>query len=53
MFTLLEYTPEQAAQVADQIMKFETRLAKVTFTRLEQRNPYLTYKIINALNYLR
>ncbi|HPV56177.1 MAG TPA: M13 family metallopeptidase, partial [Tenuifilaceae bacterium] len=43
MFTLLEYTPEQAAQVADQIMKFETRLAKVTFTRLEQRNPYLTY----------
>ncbi len=43
MFTLLEYTPEQATQVADQIMKFETRLAKVTFTRLEQRNPYLTY----------
>ncbi|BDX39520.1 endothelin-converting protein [Tenuifilaceae bacterium CYCD] len=43
MFTLLEYTPEQAATVADQIMKFETRLAKVTQTRLEQRNPYLTY----------
>lgn len=43
IFVLLEYTPEQAAQVADQIMKLETRLAKVTQTRLEQRNPYLTY----------
>ncbi|MGE0079324.1 MAG: M13 family metallopeptidase [Bacteroidales bacterium] len=43
MFTLLEYTPEQAATIADQIMSLETRLAKVTQTRLEQRNPYLTY----------
>lgn len=34
MFTLLEYTPEQAATAADQIMKFETRLARVTQTRL-------------------
>ncbi len=43
MFTLIGQSPEQAAQAADQVMALETRLAKVTQTRLEQRDPYLTY----------
>lgn len=42
-FTLIGYTQEQAQKAAQQIMALETRLANVTQTRLEQRNPYLTY----------
>jgi putative endopeptidase len=42
-FTLIGYTPEQAQNAAQGVMEFETRLANATQTRLEQRDPYLTY----------
>jgi len=42
-FTLIGYTQEQAQAAAEQIMKFETRLAQVTQSREAQRDPYLTY----------
>ncbi len=42
-FTLIAYTPELAENAAQQIIKLETRLASATQTRLEQRDPYLTY----------
>lgn len=43
MFALINYTPEQADKAAQQVMSLETRLASATQTRLEQRDPYLTY----------
>ena len=43
MFKLLGQSPEQAAQSAQTVMKVETRLAKASMTRLEQRNPVATY----------
>ena len=43
VFGLIGYTPELAEQAAQQTMKIETRLANSTQTRLEQRDPYLTY----------
>lgn len=43
MFKLLGQSPEQAAQLAQTVMKVETRLAKASMTRLEQRNPVATY----------
>ncbi len=46
-FTLVGYTPEQALNAAQGIMKFETRLASATQTRIEQRDPYLTYNKVN------
>lgn len=46
-FTLIGYTPELAQNAAQQIMSFETRLAKATQTRLEQRDPYLIYNKVS------
>lgn len=46
-FVLIGYTKEQAKNAALGIMKFETRLAKSTQTRVEQRDPYLTYNKVS------
>lgn len=42
---------EQAATHAQTIMNFETRLAKASFTRLENRNPHLTYNKFTAADF--
>ena len=46
-FTLIGYSQEQAQKAAQQIMTLETRLATATQTRLEQRDPYLTYNKVS------
>jgi len=43
MFQLAGYTAEDAKSSAASIMKFETRLAKASLTRLENRDPFRTY----------
>ncbi len=42
-FALIGYNQEQSQKSAQQVMALETRLANATQTRLEQRDPYLTY----------
>lgn len=42
-FLLIGYNQDQAQKAAQQVMILETRLANATQTRLEQRDPYLTY----------
>ncbi len=42
-FILIGYNQEQAQSAAKQVISFETRLANATQTRLEQRDPFLTY----------
>lgn len=46
-FKLIGYSQEQAETAAQGIMKLETRLASVTQTRVEQRDPYLTYNKVS------
>ncbi|GAB4332996.1 MAG: M13 family metallopeptidase [Calditrichia bacterium] len=48
MFELMGEQPEQAAKIAQKIMNFETRLAKASMTRLEQRNPQATYNPVSV-----
>jgi putative endopeptidase len=43
MFELAGYLPVQAKQMADVVMKIETRLAGASMTRLERRDPEKTY----------
>lgn len=43
MFILKGDSKEQAAKSADEVMKLETQLASVSFTRLEQRDPIKNY----------
>lgn len=43
MFELLGDSPEAAAEGAQVVMKLETKLAEVSMTRVEQRNPEKTY----------
>jgi putative endopeptidase len=43
MFELLDYSTEESKKMAEDIMKFETRLAAASLTRLENRDPYRTY----------
>ncbi|MFH1527813.1 MAG: M13 family metallopeptidase [Bacteroidota bacterium] len=43
MFMLLGLNKLDAAEEADKVVDFETRLAKASNTRLENRNPNLTY----------
>jgi len=43
MFILKGDSKEQAATSADEVMKLETQLASVSFTRLEQRDPIKNY----------
>jgi putative endopeptidase len=43
MLELLGDAPDKAKVAAEEIMKLETRLAKVSMTRLELRNPKATY----------
>jgi len=40
VFQLLGDTPEAAKKNADTVMRMETALAKASWTRVEQRNPY-------------
>ncbi|MGA2050627.1 MAG: M13 family metallopeptidase [Terracidiphilus sp.] len=40
IFQLLGDTPEAAKKNADTVMRMETALAKASWTRVEQRNPY-------------
>jgi putative endopeptidase len=53
-FTLIGYAQDQAEEAAQQVLKLETRLASVTQTRIDQRDPYLTYNkvTINEMNKL-
>ena len=43
MFILIGENQEQAKKSADAVMTFETKLAKVSFTRVEQRDPVKNY----------
>lgn len=43
MFELIDYSSEESQKMASNIMAFETRLAKASLTRLENRDPYRTY----------
>ncbi|HLN19842.1 MAG TPA: M13 family metallopeptidase [Bacteroidales bacterium] len=43
MFILLKYSEESAAKNAQTIMNIETRLAKVSFTNVENQDPQKTY----------
>ncbi|HLP58926.1 MAG TPA: M13 family metallopeptidase N-terminal domain-containing protein, partial [Candidatus Deferrimicrobium sp.] len=43
MFQLINETPEKAAVSAKMVMTIETRLAKASMSRLENRNPKTTY----------
>lgn len=43
MFVLAGSTPEQAAKDADVVMKIETKLAEISSTRLELRDPKANY----------
>lgn len=47
MLGLLGETPEKAAADAEAIMKLETRLAEVSLSRAESRDPQATYNIKN------
>lgn len=47
IFLLTGYTDGDATKAAQQVMDFETRLAKVTHTRLERRDPFLTYNKVS------
>jgi len=54
MFQLLKDTPELASKNAETIMKMETRLAKASFTNVENQDPQKTYNklTIDALQKL-
>lgn len=43
MFKLIGYSDDEAAANADNVMKFETRLAEASLTRRESRDPQRTY----------
>jgi putative endopeptidase len=43
MMVLTGISEDEAKQMSETIMKIETRLAKASFTRLENRNPHATY----------
>ncbi|MCF6242555.1 MAG: M13 family peptidase, partial [Bacteroidales bacterium] len=43
IYKLLGKNDEEAKQLADKIMKLETKLAEVSFTNLENRDPQATY----------
>jgi len=43
MFQLVAYDETRASKTAQSIIKFETRLAKASLTRLENRDPFRTY----------
>ncbi|MBC3868819.1 M13 family metallopeptidase [Undibacterium oligocarboniphilum] len=45
MFGLLGETPEAARQIAGQILALETRLARVSLTRVELRDPQASYHL--------
>lgn len=47
MFELLGETKDQAKAKAEQVLKIETDLAKASMSKIEQRNPYAIYNIIN------
>ncbi len=46
MFVLSGISEDEAKQMSETIMQIETRLAKASFTRLENRNPHATYNKI-------
>jgi len=50
MFELLGDSSDIAAQNAQTVMNIETRLAKVSMTRVEQRNPKAIYNPITLMN---
>lgn len=43
MFELAGFTPEQAKKNAEAVMKIETRIAKASFSAVEQRDPHANY----------
>jgi putative endopeptidase len=43
MFELVDYSAEESQKMAEDVMAFETRLAKASLTRLENRDPFRTY----------
>ena len=47
MFVLSGRTALEANQAAENIVAFETRLAKVSLTRLEQRDPATQYRLVS------
>ncbi|MBV8636227.1 MAG: M13 family metallopeptidase [Burkholderiaceae bacterium] len=47
MFTLLGETPEQAKADAATVMRMETRLARASMTKVEQRDPQATYHLMD------
>ncbi len=47
MFTLLGDSPDEAARSAKSVLDFETRLAKVSRTRVELRDPHRNYHLLS------
>ena len=43
MFELAGFTPEQAKKNAEAVMMIETRIAKASFSAVEQRDPHANY----------
>lgn len=48
IFVLLGYNKSEAQNAAKNILDLETQLAKVSFSRVEARNPYLTYNKLSV-----
>ena len=51
MLGMVGYTETDAKAAAEKIMSFETRLAKVSMTRLERRDPNKTYNLFNISDF--
>ncbi|WP_255434097.1 M13 family metallopeptidase [Carboxylicivirga sp. M1479] len=48
LFALCSYPEDEAAQLATTVLAFETQLAEVSNTRLENRDPHATYNKVSV-----
>jgi len=53
LFTLAGYSPELAGKAAQSVMKIETELARLSYTRVELRDPQKNYNRMSYTDFLR
>ena len=53
LFTLAGYSPESARKAAQSVMKIETELARLSYTRVELRDPQKNYNRMSYTDFLR